>query len=60
VDNPVGAGFSYVTSKDHLTTSVTEIGLDLLTFLEQWYQDHQQYHVSAIPENANLLIDLQV
>jgi len=58
VDNPVGVGFSYVTSKDHLTTSVTEIGLDLLTFLKQWYQDHQQYHVSIIPENANLLMDL--
>ncbi|XP_065898511.1 retinoid-inducible serine carboxypeptidase-like isoform X2 [Dysidea avara] len=44
VDNPVGTGFSYVTSKNLLTTSVVEISLDLLAFLKQWYQDHQQYH----------------
>ena len=48
VDNPVGTGFSYVTSKDLLTTNATGIALDLLVFMQTWYQGHQQFQVGQL------------
>ena len=40
VDNPVGTGYSYVTSDSAYTTDVSQIAADLVTlfsaFLEKW------------------------
>ena len=44
MDNPVGAGYSYVESSNLLTTNVSEISADLLTMLEEFYS---VYHYSV-------------
>jgi len=48
IDNPVGAGFSYVTSDDAYTTDVTEIAADLLTTLTAF--------LKQVPEFQNIPI----
>ncbi|XP_020912709.1 retinoid-inducible serine carboxypeptidase, partial [Exaiptasia diaphana] len=39
VDNPVGAGFSYVTNNNAYTKDVTEIAEDLLTMLQSFMKE---------------------
>ncbi|KAK3090480.1 hypothetical protein FSP39_012196 [Pinctada imbricata] len=41
VDNPVGAGFSYVDSEDAYTTDVNMIAADMLTLLKNFFMDSQ-------------------
>ncbi|VDM65524.1 unnamed protein product [Strongylus vulgaris] len=43
VDNPVGAGFSYVDNDGAFTTNVAEIGQDLLAWLRQFLILHYEY-----------------
>ena len=49
VDNPVGAGYSYVDSEDALTTDVDEIALDLLTLYKEFLRANPEFKV----ENVN-------
>ncbi|KHJ76701.1 hypothetical protein OESDEN_23679 [Oesophagostomum dentatum] len=43
VDNPVGAGFSYVDENGEFTKNVAEIGQDLLAWLRQFLILHSEY-----------------
>lgn len=43
VDNPVGAGFSYVDEDGAFTKNVAEIGQDLLAWLRQFLGLHPEY-----------------
>ncbi|PAV90047.1 hypothetical protein WR25_07667 [Diploscapter pachys] len=43
VDNPVGAGFSYVDANSALTKNITDIGNDLLAWLRQFLVVHSEY-----------------
>ncbi|PAV80635.1 hypothetical protein WR25_12651 [Diploscapter pachys] len=43
VDNPVGAGFSYVDTNSALTKNITDIGNDLLAWLRQFLVVHSEY-----------------
>ncbi|CAI4222951.1 unnamed protein product [Auanema sp. JU1783] len=43
VDNPVGAGFSYVDDESSLTTNVAQIGQDLLSWLKDFISFHPEY-----------------
>lgn len=43
VDNPVGAGFSYVDDKSAYTTEITQIGKDLLAWLRRFLALHSEY-----------------
>ncbi|KHJ91716.1 hypothetical protein OESDEN_08408, partial [Oesophagostomum dentatum] len=43
VDNPVGAGFSYVDDSGEFTKNVAEIGQDLLAWLRQFLILHSEY-----------------
>ncbi|RCN25898.1 serine carboxypeptidase [Ancylostoma caninum] len=43
VDNPVGAGFSYVDEDGAFTKNVAEIGQDLLAWLRQFLVIHPEY-----------------
>lgn len=43
VDNPVGAGFSYVDDKSAYTTEITQIGKDLLAWLRKFLALHPEY-----------------
>ncbi|KAK6049298.1 serine carboxypeptidase [Cooperia oncophora] len=43
VDNPVGAGFSYVDEESALTTDVAQIGQDLLAWLRYFLVLHSEY-----------------
>ncbi len=43
VDNPVGAGFSYVDTSSAYTTNVTEIGQDLLAWARTFFTVHSEY-----------------
>ncbi|VDO34754.1 unnamed protein product [Haemonchus placei] len=43
VDNPVGAGFSYVDDDSAFTTDVAQIGQDLLAWLRQFLILHSEY-----------------
>ncbi|PAV70994.1 hypothetical protein WR25_17160 [Diploscapter pachys] len=43
VDNPVGAGFSYVDNYNALATKISDIGGDLLEWLRQFLVVHSEY-----------------
>lgn len=43
IDNPVGAGFSYVDSSDKLATSLEQIGADLLVCMKNFYQKFPEF-----------------
>ncbi|CAB3398178.1 unnamed protein product [Caenorhabditis bovis] len=43
VDNPVGAGFSYVDDLQYLTTNIEQIGEDLLAWLRKFLVLHPEY-----------------
>ncbi|CAJ0582651.1 unnamed protein product, partial [Mesorhabditis spiculigera] len=43
VDNPVGAGFSYVDKDEALTKNVTQIGQDLLAWAKSFFTQHSEY-----------------
>ena len=43
VDNPVGAGFSYVDNNNAFTKNITDIGNDLLAWLRQFLVIHSEY-----------------
>ncbi|GMT22364.1 hypothetical protein PFISCL1PPCAC_13661, partial [Pristionchus fissidentatus] len=43
VDNPVGAGFSYVESDDKYTTNVAQIGNDLVSWANVFFSVHPEY-----------------
>uniref|UniRef100_A0A914P687 Serine carboxypeptidase n=1 Tax=Panagrolaimus davidi TaxID=227884 RepID=A0A914P687_9BILA len=43
VDNPVGAGFSYVDSDTAFTTNVKQIGEDLMTWAKEFFKKHTEY-----------------
>ncbi|ESN94318.1 hypothetical protein HELRODRAFT_68894, partial [Helobdella robusta] len=43
VDNPVGAGYSYVDNKTLFTTDVAQISKDLLTLLKSFLQSNPEY-----------------
>ncbi|KAG2461177.1 RISC carboxypeptidase, partial [Polypterus senegalus] len=43
VDNPVGTGFSYVTSKDALTRNVSDITNDMLVLLQEFFKARPEF-----------------
>ncbi|XP_051168677.1 retinoid-inducible serine carboxypeptidase-like [Leptopilina boulardi] len=43
VDNPVGAGFSYTTTKDALTRTNKQIALDLLVFIKNFLENFPNF-----------------
>jgi len=43
VDNPVGAGFSYVDDSSAFTTNVKQIGADLVTWAKAFFKKHPEY-----------------
>ncbi|XP_002160212.1 retinoid-inducible serine carboxypeptidase [Hydra vulgaris] len=47
VDNPVGAGFSYVTNPDAYTRNVTQIAEDLYIFLKYFFSKKPEF--STVP-----------
>ena len=49
IDNPVGTGYSYVTSDDAYTTNVDEIASDLLAVMKSFLAQLPQFSVSALP-----------
>lgn len=48
IDNPVGAGYSYVDSLDLLTTTNEEIANDLVEFMKQFYALHPQFRAADL------------
>ena len=46
VDNPVGAGFSYVDTEDAYTTDVEQVASDLLTLLAQFLEVNPEFKVT--------------
>lgn len=47
IDNPVGAGFSYVDSGAGFTTTNEEIGADMVQFFIGFYKEHPEF--STVP-----------
>lgn len=45
VDNPVGAGYSYVDDLSLLTNTTEEIVLDLYTLMRQFYVENPEFRV---------------
>ena len=45
VDNPVGTGYSYVTSDDAYTTNVSTIATDLLAMMTQFLKENTDFQV---------------
>ena len=45
VDNPVGAGFSYVDTEDAYTTDVGQVADDLLVLLAAFLNQNPEYKV---------------
>ena len=45
VDNPVGVGYSYVTSPSAFTTNVDEIAVDLFTLMTAFFESHTEFQV---------------
>ena len=43
VDNPVGAGFSYVDDESYLTTNNSEIAADMVALLTAFFKQHSEY-----------------
>lgn len=43
VDNPVGTGFSYVDSKEYLTTNNIQIAKDLIELLRGFYKKRPEF-----------------
>ncbi|KAJ9580538.1 hypothetical protein L9F63_024284 [Diploptera punctata] len=43
IDNPVGTGFSYVDHSQYLTSSNTEIAIDLVTFMAKFLEIHPEF-----------------
>lgn len=43
IDNPVGTGFSYVTSKDAYTTNVKQIALDLVQVMKSFLKEVEEF-----------------
>jgi len=46
IDNPVGAGYSYVTSNDAFVRNNTQIAVDLVTGLKGFLQEVPEFQVS--------------
>ena len=46
VDNPVGAGFSYVDTEDAYTTDVEQVATDLLILLAQFLEVNPEFKVT--------------
>ena len=45
IDNPVGTGFSYVTSDDAYTTNVAEIANDLVVLARKFLVIYPEFRV---------------
>ncbi|CAB3364810.1 Hypothetical predicted protein [Cloeon dipterum] len=43
LDNPVGAGYSYVDNDEDLATNATGIALDLVSFMKLFYEKYPQF-----------------
>lgn len=43
IDNPVGSGYSYVDGLSYYTKNNTQIALDLVEFMKQFYVDHPEF-----------------
>ena len=48
IDNPVGTGYSYVTSDDAYTTNIAQIASDLLTVFKAFISQQPQFSVSGL------------
>ena len=48
IDNPVGAGFSYVDDYSRLTTTNEQIGSDMVNFLSEFYKKHPGFEKSPM------------
>ena len=48
IDNPVGTGYSYVTSDDAYTTNIDQIASDLLTVFKAFISELPQFSVSLL------------
>ena len=48
IDNPVGTGYSYVTSDDAYTTNVDQIASDLLIVFKAFISQLPQFSVSLL------------
>lgn len=62
VDNPVGAGYSYVDNKKYLTTNNSEIANDLIALLEGFYKKHPEFknvelHIQAESYGGKMAIE---
>jgi len=52
IDNPVGTGYSYVTSDDAYTTNVDEIASDLLAVMKAFLAQLPQFSVSPVSDTV--------
>ena len=48
IDNPVGTGYSYVTSDDAYTTNIDQIASDLLSVFKAFISQLPQFSVSLL------------
>lgn len=48
IDNPVGAGFSYVDDYSYLTKNNAEIGSDMVSFLKAFYKKHPEFEKTPL------------
>jgi serine carboxypeptidase 1 len=48
IDNPVGAGYSYVDNLNDLATDVQGIGADLVSFMKLFYAKYPEFVATPV------------